>query len=849
MRRDDRNTAQSPVREHYRRRERPWAFRTRKGIFSTPVVGAGGTIFFGSADTYFYALNRKGRLRWRFKTGNIIDSAATIGRYDRRLRTTPVTFGSADERLYRLRSERRRRRRIIWAFRPTRKPATGQLVDWWEGNAATGPGGLIYAGNTGGGAYAVNPNGTQRWVFQAGNSVWTAPAMGADGSTYWGSLDLNVYKLDSAGNKVWSTSTIGFVTSSPALARDGTLYVGSWDGRLYALDSRTGLPKWSYRTNDHIYGSPALAEDARGRTVAIYIGSADGAVYAISPEGKRLWRYDTGDPVRSSPVLGRAPAGGGRILYVGSSNGVLYALDATRGRRRWSFDTTPRSTALRDRNDLNGSPALGRRGVYIGGEHGRLWYVPYDYCLHRRNPRCDSGPGETFGDDLTRVFYVSPGGSTLQAGPRAPVSPATFATGRLVVRRGSETLDAAMLGVPDGRRLVKTDPPFAFSAELSGDGHFVFVVPQDFLRPDTEYRVRVAGQWTADGIPVGNPVVGGTRVGSFGDSFRFRTRPPAGPLPLHVGRRRVTAFNMRRLAVPLPPLIPSANQIGFDSYEWIVSAVDVSAPDASGEGHVLLWVVGSRRNRKGIPIADPKSDFAFVLAGRYRGADLLLSQRNIGLTFSFGKVPLRRFEVRGRLGRGLRMLDPALYGEVACAEVPTYGPALFITGICNKKGDIDALGTFTTSRYSRRGPANRRPRGVRVSSLDLERPTATADGSATATFGLRRRYLARKHAVAILLTDAANGSPVSIDYKAETSVRAGARGNLDQVRLTIPKSTRLPGRIRAYVMTDSFPLAARDLSGAAASGPARDRWSGGGSPPWRAGRRASPGRAPPRAGA
>jgi outer membrane protein assembly factor BamB len=796
MRLDERNTAHSVIRARYRRTERPWYFRTRKGIFSTPVIGAGGTVFFGSADTWFYAVSRSGKLRWRFKTGNIIDSAATISRYDRRLRTTPITIGSGDERLYRLRGERRRRlrrrgRRIIWAFKATLKPATGQLVNWWEGNAVTGQRGVVYAGNTGGGAYAINPNGKQRWVFQAGNSVWTAPAMGPDGSTYWGSLDLNVYKLDARGRKVWSRPTIGFVTSSPTLARDGTLYVGSWDGKLYALDSRTGVPKWSYETSDHIYSSPAL-----GRR-AIYVGSADGAVYAISPQGNRLWRYDTGDPVRSSPVVGAGPAGeGGEIVYVGSSNGTLYALDAESGRRRWSFDTTPRSPALRDRNDLNGSPALGRRGVNIGGEHGELWYLPYDYCLHRRNRRCDRNPGETFGDELTRVFPVTPGGNTRQGGPSAPLSPATFVSGRLVVRRGSETVDAAIRGLPDAERLVRTDPPFDFSAELSGDGHFVHVVPRDFLRPDTEYRVRVEGNSTA---------------GGFGDTLRFRTRSAAGPLPLRTSRRRVTAFNMRRLAVALPPLLPSANQIGFDSYEWIVSALHVSAPDARGEGRILLWVVGSRKNRKGVPIADPRSDFAFPLAGRYRGGDLLLSQRNVGLTFSFGKVPVRRFEVRGRLGGGLRMLDPALYGEVACAQVPTYGPALFVTGICNTKGDIITLGTFTTSRYARRGPSNKRPRGLRVTAVNLRRPTAAADGSATATFARRRRYLASKHAVALLLTDAATGTPVSIDYKERTSVRAGAGGNLRRVRLTIPRGTPIPARVRAYVITDSFPLAARDL--------------------------------------
>ena len=131
------------------------------------------------------------------------------------------------------------------------------------------------------------------------------------------------------------------VTSSPALGSDGTVYVGSFDRALHALDPATGAERWAFPTADHIYSSPALASDAAGATTAIYIGSADGSVYAVAPDGTELWRYDTGEPVRSSPVLGRAPRGDGRIVYVGSSNGKLYALDAETGARRWSFDTTP----------------------------------------------------------------------------------------------------------------------------------------------------------------------------------------------------------------------------------------------------------------------------------------------------------------------------------------------------------------------------------------------------------------------------------------------------------------------------------------------------------------------------
>ena len=223
--------------------------------------------------------------------------------------------------------------------------------------------------------------------------MWTTPAFDAQGNSYWGSVDLFAFSLDPDGHERWQTPFAGYVTSSPALGSDGTVYVGAFDGKLHALDPDTGTERWSFPTASHIYSSAALASDAQGNTTAIYIGSADGTVYAVRPDGSLIWRYETGEPVRSSPVLGRAPKGDGKIVYVGSSNGKLYALDAATGARRWSFDTTPKGAALRDRNDLNGSPALGKRGVYIGGEHGRVWFVPYDYCRKHDDARCDTDPG------------------------------------------------------------------------------------------------------------------------------------------------------------------------------------------------------------------------------------------------------------------------------------------------------------------------------------------------------------------------------------------------------------------------------------------------------------------------
>ena len=531
MRRDSRNTAESPIRGRYRSGEKPWAFKTGRGIFSTPVLGDDGTVYVGSADGNFYALGKDGKQSWRFKTDGIIDAAAALGKRRGKGGSFPITIGSGDETLYQLRGDARklkRKQRIRWRYRTDLTPATGQLVNWWEGNVAYGPSGDLFVGNTGGGAYSLTPGGKRRWVDQRGNSVWTTPAFDAQGNSYWGSVDLFAFSLDPDGHERWQTPFAGYVTSSPALGSDGTVYVGAFDGKLHALDPDTGVERWSFPTAAHIYSSAALASDAQGNTTAIYIGSADGTVYAVRPDGSLIWRYETGEPVRSSPVLGRAPKGDGKIVYVGSSNGKLYALDAATGARRWSFDTTPKGAALRDRNDLNGSPALGKRGVYIGGEHGRVWFVPYDYCRKHDDARCDTDPGQEYPDDLDQVFPVTPGGTT-KKGDSEKVPGATVLGTRLVVRQGGSTVNARMLGAPSSDSLVSSDPPFDFQTQLSGDGHYLFIRPDGLLDPDTDYRVRVHGNWAAP------PDAGG-----FDNTLRFHTAAAGGgKLPLSVGSKRV----------------------------------------------------------------------------------------------------------------------------------------------------------------------------------------------------------------------------------------------------------------------------------------------------------------------
>lgn len=61
---------------------------------SSPAIDAGGTAYFGSYDNYIYAVEKDGRLKWRFKTDAEISSSPAIGA------DGTVYVGSKDHGLY-----------------------------------------------------------------------------------------------------------------------------------------------------------------------------------------------------------------------------------------------------------------------------------------------------------------------------------------------------------------------------------------------------------------------------------------------------------------------------------------------------------------------------------------------------------------------------------------------------------------------------------------------------------------------------------------------------------------------------------------------------------------------------
>ena len=142
--------------------------------------------------------------------------------------------------------------------------------------------------------------------------------------------------------------------------------------------------------------------------------------------------------------------------------------------------------------------------------------------------------------------------------------------------------------------------------------------------------------------------------------------------------------------------------------------------------------------------------------------------------------------------------------------MPNLGAALIVAGLCNQEQKLIAGGSYLTSDYS--GSANRRPKGVGIGSVTLDRPTAGADGSVRVRFDLDHgaRFAARRHTADVMLVDAATDQPLPLDYNGLTTLRRSG-DDITGLDLRLPAGSDIPDRVDAWVITDVFPLGARAI--------------------------------------
>lgn len=148
------------------------------------------------------------------------------------------------------------------------------------------------------------------------------------------------------------------VHGSPVIGSNGTIYVGGANGILYAFNPN-GKLKWTLTTKSQIMGSPTIGNDG-----TIYFSNYKNT-YAVRPNGTVLWKCVTGDyNSGSSPVIGK-----NKTVYVTVTNniaGTLYAISNS-GVIKWKYSM----------GQIYGtSPVIGPDGtIYMVDYKGRMYAI------------------------------------------------------------------------------------------------------------------------------------------------------------------------------------------------------------------------------------------------------------------------------------------------------------------------------------------------------------------------------------------------------------------------------------------------------------------------------------------
>ena len=145
-------------------------------MYSSPAIGADGTIYVGSEDYKLYAINPDGTEKWRFAAGRSVHSSPAIGV------DGIIYVGAYDNNLYAIHSSSLGLADSPWPmFRKGIKHTgnSGRVTEKWSlatgGYVKSSPAiradGTIFVGSNDNNLYAINPDGTERWIFAAGDCV------------------------------------------------------------------------------------------------------------------------------------------------------------------------------------------------------------------------------------------------------------------------------------------------------------------------------------------------------------------------------------------------------------------------------------------------------------------------------------------------------------------------------------------------------------------------------------------------------------------------------------------------------------------------------------------------------
>ncbi len=249
-----------------------WKYELGPGVMTSSITTSpDGTIYAVGGSGQMAALGSDGKAKWTVQVGPSFHAAPALAG------NGVVYLPSTDGNLYAVAPPTGNGNEggLVWKFAFGDRPGlpVSKNRPGGEGNRGSsasptvGSDGTVYVGANNSNFYAVKPDGTLKWKFEAEPEIagiWSTAALSADGKVvYFGANKGGMYALNTSdGSKVWQNPLFGgSIYASPTLDRNGTLYIGTTSGHIFALDSSNGSQLSVYDSGSAVWSTPSLRPD------------------------------------------------------------------------------------------------------------------------------------------------------------------------------------------------------------------------------------------------------------------------------------------------------------------------------------------------------------------------------------------------------------------------------------------------------------------------------------------------------------------------------------------------------------------------------------------------------------
>lgn len=311
-----------------------WKFTAGDKILSHPIVD-GSTIYFGSLDSVFYAVDLKtGLEQWSLKTSYPIHSKAVIN--------NNVVYFKSGNNAYAINKNNGKK---IWHYKSNDTTGVGK-IDFWDYHSGS-PAiykSLVYFGFANGKlcGLSIDEGKIKHEILRADPAPIKSGLLIDNNTLYLGDWNGKVYAFNlNDGTKLWEYKTykkqlyetFGQINTQ-LIVHNNLLIFGSRNPQMQVLNKKNGNVKWSYteEKGGWISGDPLVLNDT------LFIGGSDShEMFAFDTKsGEKLWAYyflnnNFSKPLPFDTYLLFTTGDAYNVYGDKNGRGYLYALNRSEG--------------------------------------------------------------------------------------------------------------------------------------------------------------------------------------------------------------------------------------------------------------------------------------------------------------------------------------------------------------------------------------------------------------------------------------------------------------------------------------------------------------------------------------